>query len=384
MSLEDPRVAEAKAKGMDAMLAALDITNLKRMGQERTGPCPRCGGDDRFSVNVRKGQFLCRRCEGDGGKGDEIGLAMFVLGLDFRAALDWICGPGGQEISDAERQARARRDAENRDRKDREEASRRAKAIAEATQIWNDGRPAEASPVRDYLVLRGLSGVPIGKCLRFHPNLPYMVQGSNRGEWIQAHRGPAMLAAIQGQDDRFRGVHRTWFDLDAPLGKVAITHPLTGGPESRKKSWGSKKGGAIRLIRGQDTTMIMAEGIETTFSACLAAAYSAAHFWAGIDMGNMAGRRETGQGLKYAGVPDLGDPEAFVPPPWVTRLIFVQDGDSDPKLTRAKMLSGLRRAMVLRPGLVAQLAVCPPGKDLNDLVIERLQAPVPAALDDLP
>ena len=68
----------------------------------------------------------------------------------------------------------------------------------------------------------------------------------------------------------------------------------------------------------------------------------------------MGGQRQLGQGLKFAGVPDMGDTDAFVPPQGTERLIFIQVGDSDPKLTRAKLLAGLRRAMILRPGLRAQ------------------------------
>jgi hypothetical protein len=365
---DDPRIAEAKQKGMDAVLAALDITNLKRDGPERIGPCPRCGGDDRFGVNVRKGQFLCRRCDG---KGDEIALVMFVLGLDFRAALDWICGPV-QEISDDERRARAQRDQQNRDRKDREEAEFRKRAIGEARKIWRAGLAAANSPVRDYLALRGITPAllpDMPRCLRFAPDLPFMVAGKP-GEWLCAHRGPAMLAVIQGSGGGGTGVHRTWFDLAAPQGKVRLTHPLTGEAEGRKKSWGSKKGGAIRLIHGTTPVLVMGEGIETTLTAAVAGVWPGAHFWAGIDLGNMSGRRESGKGLKYAGLPDLDDPEAFVPPPWVRTLIYVQDGDSDPRDTRAKLEAGLRRAMMRVPGLKGQIAPCPDGKDLNDVLLE--------------
>jgi aconitate hydratase len=45
-------------------------------------------------------------------------------------------------------------------------------------------------------------------------------------------------------------------------------------------------------------------------------------------------------------------------------VIYVQDGDSDPKLTRAKLVAGLRRAMLLRPGLRAQIVHAGAGVDL--------------------
>jgi hypothetical protein len=46
------------------------------------------------------------------------------------------------------------------------------------------------------------------------------------------------------------------------------------------------------------------------------------------------------------------------------------DGDSEPRDTRAKLLAGARRAMLRRPGLRAQIAPCPQGKDLNDVLLE--------------
>lgn len=373
MQPTDHRIADAKRKGMPAILQSLGLSGLKRAGQEWVGPCPICGGDDRFGVNTRKGQFLCRRC---GGKGDEIGLVQFVMGMDFLAALDWICGPK-QELSQAELAERAKRDEANAARKAAEAVKHRAQAIHGAQDIWRAGRVAEDSPVRDYLALRGidrslLPQLPV--CIRYAPHLPYMVENPNQtgtGRWIEAHRGPAMLAAVQGQDDKLCAVHRTWFDLGQPQGKVRIVHPVTGAAMARKKIWGSKKGGSIRLRRGaaDSQTMVMGEGIETTLTAQIAGVWPDAHFWAGVDLGNMSGRRITGKGLKFAGIPDLEDDEAFVPPPWVDRLIFIKDGDSDARDTQAKLEAGLRRAMLQRPGLKAQIAVCPDGVDLNDVLL---------------
>lgn len=369
--MDDPRIAEAKRRSMDDLIAQLQISGLKRAGVERIGPCPMCGGDDRFGINTRKNQWQCRRC---GGKGDQIALVQFVLGLDFPAALEWLCGPR-QELSAEERAARAARDAENQRRKEAEAAKFRAKAIADARRIWEAGQDAAVSPVRDYLAARGITPdhlprLPI--CLRYAPNLAYMVENpapqGRDDRFLQAHRGPAMLAAIQGPDGRFCAVHRTWFDLSRPQGKVAILHPVTGEKMARKKILGSKKGGAIRLSRGAGAMLVMGEGIETTLTAAIAGVWPEAHFWAGVDLGNMAGARMLGKGQRYAGIPDLGDAEAFVPPPWVAHLIFVQDGDSDPRDTTAKLQAGLRRAMAHRPGLRAQIAACPPGRDLNDVL----------------
>jgi hypothetical protein len=53
---------------------------LRKGGKERMGPCPKCGGRDRFSVNPGKQIFNCRGCQTGG---DVIDLVRLVhdLGL---------------------------------------------------------------------------------------------------------------------------------------------------------------------------------------------------------------------------------------------------------------------------------------------------------------
>jgi hypothetical protein len=373
MHFVDDRVAEAKRKGMEQVMQLLDLTGLKRAGAEWVGPCPVCGGTDRFAINTRKGQFLCRRCDA---KGDEIGLVMHVMGFDFKAALDWLCGPR-QEISDEERARRAKLDAENQRQRDAAALRHRQYAINDARKIWEAGLSAEDSPVRDYLLARGITreALPVMPAsLRFAPELPYVVERARHGGrrvFETIYRGPAMLAGVQGADNRFCAVHRTWFDLTKPQGKAVIIDPATGEQMARKKILGSKKGGAIRLKRGAQLCgdMVMGEGIETTLTAAVAGVWPAAHFWAGVDLGNMSGQRKSGKGLKYAGLPDMADMTAFLPPEWVRLLVYVKDGDSDPRDTQSKLEAGLRRAMMMRPLLRGQIVACPEGVDLNDLLL---------------
>src|SRR6516165_10035464 len=58
---------------------------LKKSGGEWIGPCPVCGGRDRFAINPRKGLFNCRGC---GIGGDAIALVMHAEGCDFRKAVE--------------------------------------------------------------------------------------------------------------------------------------------------------------------------------------------------------------------------------------------------------------------------------------------------------
>jgi len=56
---------------------------LKGDGTERVGPCPKCGGEDRFSINTKKNVFNCRGCEVGG---DVIDLVKHLDDCDFLAA----------------------------------------------------------------------------------------------------------------------------------------------------------------------------------------------------------------------------------------------------------------------------------------------------------
>ena len=53
---------------------------LRRVGREFLGPCPLCGGDDRFRV-MPNGMFFCRRCLPDGRDKDRFKELLKVLGL---------------------------------------------------------------------------------------------------------------------------------------------------------------------------------------------------------------------------------------------------------------------------------------------------------------
>jgi hypothetical protein len=367
MQADDPRLAEAKARPIEEVVHLLGLSGLKRAGHELVGPCPKCGGRDRFGVNLRKGLFQCRRCDA---KGDALALVMWDRELGFHDALTWLCGPAAG-IDDAERKARllkaraALLAAE--DRAERE----RVKVIADARRLWEQGSRPEGTVVEAYLSRRSIDVAALGgfaRCIRFHHDLPYAHHID--GRWQTIHRGPAMICAVQNAGGKFSALHRTYLDLDQPKGKAVIRHPQTGEVMDAKKGLGSKKGGAIRLSGSRiSDTLVMAEGIETTLSAWMGQPGWDAMFWAGIDLGNMGGRKARGAGLRHAGFPDMDDERAFLPPVGVTRLVFVMDGDSDPADTRATLQAGLRRAMLARPGLQGQIVRAPDGKDLNDVLM---------------
>jgi AAA domain/CHC2 zinc finger len=91
-------IERARAVRLELELDRHGIKNLRRHGRELVGPCPQCGGDDRFAVNIEKQIFNCRRC---GAKGDVIALVQFLDGCDFLPAVEKLAGeppkPNGKD-----------------------------------------------------------------------------------------------------------------------------------------------------------------------------------------------------------------------------------------------------------------------------------------------
>lgn len=370
-ALIEDRREQAKSMPLGELAERLQIPNLKRHAGELVGPCPSCGGTDRFAINPGKGVFNCRVCGANGGS---VNLVRHVLACSYGDAIDWMVGDTAVQISDEER-AKRRARAEAAERKRLADAARfRRKAIADGKRIWKQAVDPAGTPIADYLAGRGL---PLK---RFPPTIRYLVRHTYTkkidGQMRSLHTGPAMIAAVLSPDNKITAVHQTWIDPDNPGKKAKI---LYGGEEQPAKLVrGSKKGAAIRLTSAQGChTLIMGEGIETTFSAMRGAPIEGAAYWAGVDLGNLSGimvKDPTPGAPRWSGIPDMTDGEAFVPPPWIKRLIFVMDGDSHPVMTRAKLESGLRRAMALVPGLTGEIVAAAPGKDLNDMLIEEVRA----------
>jgi hypothetical protein len=284
-------------------------------------------------------------------------------------AVEFLEGERGIEINPAElaRRTKAKADADARAAAD--QARYRAYAKRIGGEIWRSALPFAGSPAAAYLAARNvdLSGLPYSfACFRFLPAHPYIkkIGGARR----VLHKGPALISAIQGPDGRFAAVHQTWINPDAPGQKAVVRDPEAGTLHPAKIVQGSKKGGAIRLTgTACNSVLVMGEGIETTATALVAGAVLGASYWAGVDLGNMSGK----QASRNSGLPDLSDDRAFVPPACVSRLVFIQDGDSEEKMTRAKLTAGLRRAMIANPNIRCQIVRAGDGVDLNDLVKDQ-------------
>lgn len=407
----DSWVAEARAVPVEAVARAR-APALRRSGSELVGACPAgCSTQDGFAVSLRKGVFTCRK---GGAGGDAIALVQHLDGCDFLAACEVLTGrppPGRDAAETAEERAARERALAARAARRREEEARRDQAEhdfreAERKACWALWRRAEralaGTPVEAYLRLRALKLPPPGAHLRYAPDHPLFgtprQDERGRRDYPVIHRGPAMLAAILGPDNRFAGVHATWIDPrimsgDMPAdsdGKARIVDPATGEIAPARKARGSTKGGRIELVRwpwcganGQQPErwspdgangasperagplrLFLGEGRETVLAAWCELAEQAPEvaaesaFWSAIDLGNLGGRaaasvphptltatdrRGATRPVRVPGPePDPAWPAIPIPDS-VRHLYLLGDGDSEPFATRCALVRAALR-----------------------------------------
>ncbi len=80
--------AEARSVRIESEIARRGI-KLSAGSVERYGPCPVCGGTDRFSINLKKQLWNCRKCEVGG---DVIALVRHLDGVNFKEAVEKLAG----------------------------------------------------------------------------------------------------------------------------------------------------------------------------------------------------------------------------------------------------------------------------------------------------
>lgn len=249
-------IASAKAAvPIEAELARRGIT-LTRTSEGFAGPCPRCGGVDRFSVNTRKQVFNCRGC---GGKGDVIDLVRLLDNTNLREAVKTLTSDRPAQPRPPSATAPAVKAANDDYEQEKLEIARR---------IWQEAIPIKGTPGETYFQQeRGitLSDVPNYGGLRWHPRCPW-----------ENGTTPCVVArftdAITGEP---RGIWR---------------RPPT--KDIKPMSLGPMRGCVIRLWPDEDVTsgLVIGEGVETTLSAATRIAHRGALLqpaWAATSAGNL-------------------------------------------------------------------------------------------------
>ncbi|PYF05009.1 hypothetical protein BJ122_102235 [Rhodopseudomonas faecalis] len=353
--------------------AAMAGAKLKRSAHEMIGPCPKCLGTDRFSINEGKGLWNCRGAEGGN---DSISLLMHAGGLPFLAACEQLTGEapprdGRQIDADIVRE----RKEERRDRKisKEQDEQRRSDWQAQAvSDLWRKALPFGGSFAEAYLARRGVTLTP-DQCenLRFIPSLEYRGYADEQAQ-AETSLGefPAMVAAMRDPAGGIVAVHRTYLAPDRP---VKLVPPGDRNRNKAKKVFGKARGSIIWLGRPCPVVAI-GEGIETAGAwyalgigpdeVTIAAAYS---------LGNMSGgatdtmRHPTIKGRTiYNGIPDQDRP-GIILPDWAREVILLGDGDSDGPTTVAHLLTAGRRYRAA--GKAVSVHMAPEGSDWNDVLM---------------
>ncbi|MEQ9010077.1 toprim domain-containing protein [Algiphilus sp.] len=118
--------------------------------RNRHGPCPGCGGVDRFRFDDRdgRGTFVC----GGGGDrlaGDGFTLLQHVFGLRFPEAVDAVArdlglAKGDAAITDEQRRQWQEQARQRREQVDAERERKHRRCAEDAATLWSDAEPAEA------------------------------------------------------------------------------------------------------------------------------------------------------------------------------------------------------------------------------------------------
>jgi putative DNA primase/helicase len=225
-----PRTADEAVGRWPGILQALGVDS--RYLGKRHGPCPICGGKDRYRFDDKEGRgtWFCSQC----GSGDGFKLLQRVYGWDFKHAakeVDRLVGtiPVGAVTPE------------------RSDASK----LAALKEVWQGSRAVtKDDPVWRYLNRRlGLEKVPAE--IRFHPALKHSDGGKH----------PAMLARMRYPDGSSASIHRTYLTEDGKKAAVSEVKKFMAAPKSLNT--------AAVMLGDAGVCLGIAEGIETALAASI-------------------------------------------------------------------------------------------------------------------
>jgi len=199
--------------------------------KNKHGPCPFCGGKDRYRYDNKdgRGTYYCAQC----GSGDGWSLLMNFRGWEF--------GPAAREVRQVLGLVGEDKIAAQKTEQEKREIVRAA--------FRETKRVSHGDPVDLYLTSRDLDEQEYPTSIRYHPSAFYAPGLSM----------PAMFAVMQDADGRGVNIQRTFL---TPDGKKADVDP------QRKLMPGTiPKGSAVRLGEVSEV-MGISEGVETAMAAC--------------------------------------------------------------------------------------------------------------------
>lgn len=212
MSTTAQRIPEQtieQAKRADLLALAEMRVAMRREGPgEHAGPCPKCGGEDRFHVNERQGWWFCRQCYPlkNGKAHDAIALLRWLTpGMSFTEAVAQLAGGLPAAPTGARRVQRQPAHRPPAQQPAEHVQALTALAAAAHDRLWTP----EGKPGAEYLLSRGLEPHAwLAYRLGYMPDaplpgttgkqrapaivLPWIVGGRNvyavRYRWLTVHR----------------------------------------------------------------------------------------------------------------------------------------------------------------------------------------------------
>lgn len=238
--------------GADGWLKVLRSVGINESFlRDRHGPCPICGGRDRYRFDNRhgRGDYFCNNK--DCGAGDGFKLVMGALRIDFREARARIMEQAG--LSEESTQKAVTRAPVHPPEPERADPTQRVRRL-----LRQSCRIEDCEPVRLYLDSRRLWPLPTDHSLRAHPSVEYWSKDED-GRPLLVGRYAAIVAAVRDMCGELVTAHVTYIE---PSGQKLQGHdprkilsPLTG-----------REGCAIHLMP-HASILGVAEGIETALSA---------------------------------------------------------------------------------------------------------------------
>lgn len=296
------------------------------------GPCPCCGGKDRFRFDDKggRGTFFCSNCRA----GDGFKLLELTQGWPFKEAADFIRKLfDGKAPQDLPKVGYVEGDALT--------PEELVKRCASLKRTWDYARKVSpGDPVWKYLVItRKFPLTRIPQCLRYHPRFPYYEgEGENRR---LVGKFPMMLAKVS-RDGKAVNLHRTYLTPDGEKAPVKRPKKLLKGL--------GVTGGAIRLMPS-GKKLAIAEGIESAL---------AAHFITGLPC--------------WAAINASIMPNVIIPESVEEVVIFADNDLPDEKGRRAGQegAKALYDRLKVEGKRVQLVIPAKPGTDFHDVWVEKL------------
>jgi putative DNA primase/helicase len=294
----------------------------------RHGPCPACGGKDRYRFDNKhnRGNFFCNAC----GPGDGYQLLMRVHGWDFRTARDRVADAAGLSASASVTPIRPDTcPAHGTGMRAPPSVCSIAQPTSRVVSLWRQRcAPVDCDGAVEYLANRRCWPLPPACALRAHPSVEYFVGARRIGRYT------ALLAGVLDLAGELVTVHVTYLERGRKLtGQEPrkLLSPLTG-----------HTGCAVRLMPLDGEVLGIAEGIETALSA---AKIHRVPTWAALNAALLA---------------------RFEPPAGIKRVVIFADRDTAGLEAAAALMQRLQGRVEFEMQLPPA-----PAKDWNDATQER-------------